>query len=236
MAAAAAAAARDREATVKWKNSDKYGKMSRTELRPLINEDFCIGYRDLECQPEGGCSFEQVMKHHFKRNVKFDESVFNARRFACDSNRGKVGVIVYSPDFTHIMLVKSFGNLWGIPKGSFEKSDTDPLSGSQRELVEETGEWARAISIYHLVPSGIVPEKSKFYSVKFDKDEVFLFYCTVDMTITPKLSDLVDVDHEITEINWFPVDHLPADLNKFTRLVLEQVNRNLVVAENGTIA
>lgn len=50
----------------------------------------------------------------------------------------KAGVFIFDIDKNKILLVQSRGNLWGIPKGTFEK-DEDNLTCAVREVKEETG-------------------------------------------------------------------------------------------------
>ncbi len=50
----------------------------------------------------------------------------------------KAGVFMFDPDKNKILIVQSRGNLWGMPKGTFEKNE-DSITCAIRELYEETG-------------------------------------------------------------------------------------------------
>jgi ADP-ribose pyrophosphatase YjhB (NUDIX family) len=53
-------------------------------------------------------------------------------------NKKKAGVFIYDSDKNSILIVQSRGNLWGFPKGTFEKGE-DSKTCALRELQEETG-------------------------------------------------------------------------------------------------
>ena len=50
----------------------------------------------------------------------------------------KAGVFIYDPNTTRVLLVQSRGQLWGPPKGTIEKGESD-IECAVREVKEETG-------------------------------------------------------------------------------------------------
>ena len=50
----------------------------------------------------------------------------------------KAGVLLYDSTEESVLIVQSRGNLWGIPKGTLEPSETY-IEGAIREVMEETG-------------------------------------------------------------------------------------------------
>lgn len=54
------------------------------------------------------------------------------------NKRKKAGVFIYDPEIDKVLLVQSRGHLWGPPKGTLEKGETDRLCAI-REVKEETG-------------------------------------------------------------------------------------------------
>ena len=102
-------------------------------------------------------------------------------------------------DEDYVLLVQSYHNLWGIPKGTFETIDeNDPINCALREVFEETGlSFSR-------------DDLSREFIIKNDN---YFYYTT--------LSELKDVPirHElpkfdITSIGWFKVKCLK-DLIKY---------------------
>jgi len=54
------------------------------------------------------------------------------------TEKKKAGVFLYDPDNDRVLIVQNKGNLWGIPKGTFEDGE-DSLDCAIREVEEETG-------------------------------------------------------------------------------------------------
>ena len=50
----------------------------------------------------------------------------------------KAGVFFYDPDKDKVLIVQNKGNLWGIPKGTFENNENS-IQCAIREVKEETG-------------------------------------------------------------------------------------------------
>lgn len=93
-------------------------------------------------------------------------------------------------DEDYVLLVQSYHNLWGIPKGTFESEDeNDPIKCALREVFEETGlQLARN-------------QLDREYIVKYDN---FFYYTTLDDTVDLPIKDeLPKLD--ITSVGWFKV-------------------------------
>lgn len=245
-AAVAAATATAAKASIQWKLFSTFNHLTTDELSEIITGDpeICKTYRDLACydgdeeDAEGSsCAFEGS-KGHYQRFATVNENVHDRRRFLCDKpSKGKVGVIVYSKKYSHIMLVRSYNGPWGVPKGTFDISDTDARFGGRRELLEETGSWAEETPLYRIVPAGTKLVKGEFYQIHTTSkgESIFMFYCVVDMNTIPKLEDLIDVDYEITEIAWFKLRELPSKMNKFTYDVRSLAVSKAIVSDSGMI-
>ena len=98
----------------------------------------------------------------------------------------------YSDD-DYVLLVQSYHNLWGIPKGTFEKSDeNDPIRCALREVLEETGLSLRKENL------------GREYIVK---DDNYFYYTTLDSVVdVPIRNELPKFD--VTSIGWFKVSCL----------------------------
>ena len=54
------------------------------------------------------------------------------------TEKKKAGVFLFDPDNDRLLIVQNKGNLWGIPKGTFENGE-DSIDCAIREVEEETG-------------------------------------------------------------------------------------------------
>ena len=64
---------------------------------------------------------------------------YNPNPFQRTVRKGKkAGVFIYDPDTDKVLLVQSRGQLWGPPKGTREKNESDRVC-AVREVKEETG-------------------------------------------------------------------------------------------------
>ena len=89
-----------------------------------------------------------------------------------------------------MLLVQSYNNLWGIPKGTFETCDQDdPMNCAVREVFEETG---------------LQLEKSQLYRLYVIKSENFFYY-----TELPTLDDIPIKNklplHDVTGVGIFKI-------------------------------
>ena len=82
-------------------------------------------------------------------------------------NKKKAGVILHNIYEDKVLIVQSRGNLWGFPKGTFEKNDVEFKDCAIRECFEETGIlldkklFSRYFMVNHLVC---------YYYIQFNKN------------------------------------------------------------------
>jgi len=113
-------------------------------------------------------------------------------------------------DDDYVLLVQSYHNLWGIPKGTFEKGDeNDPIRCALREVLEETGLQLQKKDL------------SREYIIKNDN---YFYYTNIK-----KVDDLPVIHNlphfDVTSIGWFKVSCLKefvkykiVKLNYYTKL------------------
>jgi len=82
-------------------------------------------------------------------------------------NKKKSGVILYDPAQYKLLIVQSRGNLWGIPKGTFEEGETFQQC-AKRELFEETG---IDIDIGLLINDVYINQKVIYYYLEVDSND-----------------------------------------------------------------
>jgi len=102
--------------------------------------------------------------------------------------------IIRTPD-DHVLLVRTWYRAsWGLPGGYFRRGET-PAEAVSREIREETG-----LTIPHWdgPPHVIFQDRRRHID--------FLFRTTLDGGLDAELSG---DPHEITALEWFPVDALP---------------------------
>ena len=63
---------------------------------------------------------------------------YNKKRSKIIKNARKAGVIIYDPKQNKILIVQSRGHLWGPPKGTIQRGETQRKC-AVREVFEETG-------------------------------------------------------------------------------------------------
>jgi 8-oxo-dGTP pyrophosphatase MutT (NUDIX family) len=71
------------------------------------------------------------------RNNNYDDEKIKYNKYNNNNNK-KAGMLIFDPITNKILLVQSNHNLWGPPKGSIEKNETD-YDCAFREVYEETG-------------------------------------------------------------------------------------------------
>ena len=60
------------------------------------------------------------------------------KKYIISKKRCKAGVFIYDPHKNKVLVVQSRGNMWGLPKGTLEYSETE-IQCAVREVKEETG-------------------------------------------------------------------------------------------------
>lgn len=106
--------------------------------------------------------------------------------------KGRAGAIIHDSNSNSILLVQSYNNRWGFPKGHREDNET-PIQTAQREVEEETGlrlptelfESAKSRRISHSI----------YYQIEMNRNDFF----------EPDIDSLED---DITGIGWFHIDCL----------------------------
>ncbi len=96
-----------------------------------------------------------------------------------------------------ILLVQSRGNLWGLPKGTFEK-DEDSISCAIRELEEETGIKLSKEVLKNNTPFNI-------------KDQAYYYYLSTP--ILPISLQIKNVNNDVNGIAWFKLSCLKKLIN-----------------------
>ena len=92
-----------------------------------------------------------------------------------------------------VLLVQSKGNLWGIPKGTFDKvDDNSPIKCAIREVYEETGFKINA------------NELTRHYVIK---NECNIYYVKMKSTPTPPISKKLP-SNDVNGIGWFKLSCL----------------------------
>ena len=178
------------------------------------------------------------------RNVKYRDSVFydgkrgKPNRFICDPDLiGKVGVLVFGPTRespTHVLMVKSYGCNWGIPKGSIK--DDDPKAEAKKELLEET-----SISDPELIPlaywndPNLLIEDVHVHKITIKAMDTFIFLCFADNAVLPRIEDLVSIDTEISHIKWVKRDFKGLPMNGFTKDLCSQIKRGRIISKDQGI-
>jgi ADP-ribose pyrophosphatase YjhB (NUDIX family) len=102
----------------------------------------------------------QFLEEPYEQDNDIFEEVFSKRK------RDKAGIFIYDPKTTKVLLVKSRGFKWGLPKGTREFGDKSLQECAIREVKEETG-----IS----VPMNVV-NKSRYYKC----DRATYYYLEMD--------------------------------------------------------
>src|SRR6056300_615638 len=125
-------------------------------------------------------------------------------------NNSKAGGLIYDRATNSILIIQSYGNLWGAPKGTLELDET-PENGAIREIMEETG---LVIDKNTLGDMLIIDDTSTYYLIEHER-------CDVSIQ-----NDVVDND--VNSIGWVNLDCLKKfvddsviKLTKHTELILK---------------
>jgi len=148
------------------------------------------------------CSMNEFAKHMF-RHIPFlrkhanevDEILENWRQYKISVPT--YGAIMLNEDLTQVVLVQSYWNKtsWGFPKGKVNEEEEGHLC-AVREVMEETG---------YSIAGKIDPDQ--FSEVVINDQVSRLFFIPgvpMNTEFAPKTK------YEIREIQWFPLDLLPA--------------------------
>ena len=170
--------------------------MSRLYWNKPEEWDTSEDYRKLSIANEKTAKLVKVTPLYFKRTISYDDSVFKDERYKHDLNSdSKVVVIVENLKKTHYLMVQSYNNKWGFPKGCLETTD-DPLAGATKELLEETGIALRAKDKLYSYNT-IFDRTSSQLTLRGDKMYIYHLYVSMDKPINIK-----DIDYEISAIKW----------------------------------
>tara|TARA_B100002052_G_C15769869_1_gene546436 strand:- start:119 stop:607 length:489 start_codon:yes stop_codon:yes gene_type:complete len=101
----------------------------------------------------------------------------------------KAGVFIYDPVQKKVLVIQSKGNLWGLPKGTFEKNENS-VECAIRETYEETG---IQLSHHHLGKCFCIRDQATYYFVESSMQNV-----EIQNTI----------DNDVNGIGWINVDCL----------------------------
>lgn len=112
----------------------------------------------------------------------------------------RAGVFVVDPTWSYVLLVQSYGRLWGPAKGVIEKGET-PKQAAARELKEETG----------LV---VQPKELKF-SIPINNGSYFIHISPYQDLPIPRDQE----SNEITGLAWISLNCLKSDPAYFSGIL-----------------
>lgn len=120
-------------------------------------------------------------------------------------------VLVFNPDFTHVLMLKriknEFGFDWGYVTGKTEENET-PHQTALREMKEEIGVEQTPVHILPLTEFGISVNPATFST----------FVTTIPM------DTLLELAHdEISETKWFSIHQLPESRPKGEDSVIQEI-------------
>lgn len=113
------------------------------------------------------------------------------------SNR-KAGMFIYDYNSGKVLLVQSRGNLWGVPKGTFEPNETS-IECAIREVKEETGLEINQSKLTNLFQIDI---NAFYYYINIKQ---------VDVTIQSSIED-----NDVNGLGWIKIDCLKKLIKKGT--------------------
>jgi len=233
-----------RKPIIKWSKYEQARTMSKKNYNELMksfksNHYACEEWRSVECSVPGDCKLKQTHRTRYARDASYDASISNERRFGCDNDsEAKVATIILDSTKKNILLVSSYGYNLGIPKGSLHLDET-PHEGVLRELKEETGSnLFKSLPLIPIIPRDLVsrPDLPDFVAIntQYGKD-VFLFCTTAEDDKIPNIAELVDIDFEISSIEWTPIDTLPhIKLNSFTSNIVKLLQSGTLINIDGS--
>ncbi|MDT8860404.1 NUDIX hydrolase [Alkalihalobacillus sp. MEB130] len=122
-------------------------------------------------------------------------------------------VFIYDNQKRVLLQHRTDTNNWGVPGGFMEMGETVE-EAARREILEETGLTVGDMKLY-TVFSG-----EDFYFTYPNGDEV---YNVIVSFISNDVSGQLQVDHEGTDLKYFPLDELPDDMIPTSRRMLERL-------------
>lgn len=132
----------------------------------------------------GKCNF--ILTSYNKSDVVYSSNIV----------KKKAGVIIYNKKLNKILIIQSRGNLWGFPKGSFNKGETFNMC-ALRELKEETG----------IILSENVLEGCESYNVN-ESVRYYLLLTNTDYKDVTLQHDKYCEDNDVNGICWISIDCL----------------------------
>ena len=148
------------------------------------------------------CSMNEFAKHMFnhipflrKHSDSVDEILENWRQYKISVPT--YGAVILNQDLTQVILVQSYWNKtsWGFPKGKVNEEEAPHLC-AVREVLEETG---------FSIADRIDPEQYAETTVNDQTSRLFFIpHVPMNTVFSPKTK------YEIRDIQWFPLDLLPA--------------------------
>lgn len=158
--------------------------------------------------------FQEVIRNiAYHRHIVYNDSIFNEQRFKYDEpfrNAVRIGVVVFdkkeNPE--NVLLVQSYNNFLGIPKGSANRNE-NLQTAIRRELKEETSYEPSSTIIFERILS-------------LNRNTYIYEYVPRDTKLSHL--DLTEIDMEISMIVWTPIELLQDQhLNGFTKQVFKEL-------------
>ena len=119
----------------------------------------------------------------------------------------KAGAFIYDDKSKKILLVQSRGNLWGVPKGTFE-TDENCISCTIREVEEETG---------IRIPESFFDNLDKQSCLNIYGNGYYYYYPMTMTDVQPQMT----LDNDVNAIGWFKLKCLRE------MVVLEKIKLNI---------
>jgi len=144
----------------------------------------------ISCKPQG-CGLCQLVKL---------KTFTHSQSHGHTSFEKKAGVFIHDSESNRVLVIQSRGNLWGLPKGTFNKHvDNDLIDCALRELYEETGIRFNRAYFLNKVTKHINIGNCVYYYINCKQTE-----------LQPKnLSQLVGETNDISGIGWINIACTP---------------------------
>ena len=129
------------------------------------------------------CNIQFVENFKENKKIKWEEDINNIPN--------KAGVIIFEKKNKKYLLIQSFGNLWGFPKGSKNKNE-DLRECAKRELLEETN---IDIPLKHFV---------KYIDIKINEQYARYYYLELSQEYKGKISIKKNIDNFPNDSTGYP--------------------------------